>query len=78
MPRNRLTDLYAYWSKKENDIMFHYPTSKPDGHLLCLWLCTGRWDGRSMGKSLMEELDERGFDTTTIKFSIRLKEPPHV
>jgi hypothetical protein len=64
--------LSAKWSKKEGDIMIHYPSS-PDGHLLHNVLAAKHyhplakvWDNLSF----REELIARGYDITTLKFSI--------
>jgi hypothetical protein len=70
--------LRACWSKKEEDIMVHYPSS-PDGHLLYNVLGGDRcrpdtstygWYGHIWESSLIEELKKRGYDITTLKFSI--------
>ena len=59
--------LKAYWSRREKDIVFSYPT-KPDGQLLCNAL-------HGIGvKELVAELDRRGYDITTLKFTIKQKE----
>jgi hypothetical protein len=54
--------LKANWSKRERDVMIHYPRS-PDGH----WLA-GVFD-----KSFVDELDRRGYDVTTLRFSVKSK-----
>lgn len=58
--------LTIKWSKREKDLMFNYP-SKPDGHLMHNAFS---YTPTSSGKSLIEELTARGYDITTIKFSI--------
>lgn len=63
--------LTARWSKRENDILFHYPSS-PDGHLLC-----GALAGFGV-KDLHKELERRGYDLTTLRFSIAKKVTPEV
>ena len=72
MRGKRCTDgwLTAEWSKRERDILYHYP-SKPDGHLLHCRLGVGS----TQGKALLDELEERGYDLTTLQFSIRRREP---
>lgn len=57
--------LRAVWSKRERDIMFHYPTS-PDGHLLNSFFDHVSIDGRT----LRQQLVDRGYDIATLKFSI--------
>ena len=56
--------LSANWSTREQDIMFHFPR-KPDGHYLAMVL----------SQTVTDELQRRGYDITTLKFSIRLKTP---
>ena len=54
--------LRVTWSKREDDLMFHYPLgvqTKCDG---------GYMSG--VFASLASELEKRGYDTTTIRFSI--------
>lgn len=63
------TTLYAYWSKKEKDMMFCYPTSKSDGHLLHNWFGHGIFGT----KTIYSELESRGYDLTTLRFSIKKK-----
>lgn len=70
---NPAGDLTAYWSKSKNDILF----DSTDGpHAV---------DGRRVvyhafsvillpdGKSFLDELEARGFDLATLKFSIKRK-----
>ncbi len=69
--------LSAKWSKRENDLIFSYPR-KCDGHLLHntfsstthhpLPFPNGSWD-----PSFLDELEKRGYDIKTLKFSIKLK-----
>lgn len=54
--------LRAYWSKREHDLMIDYPTS-PDG-----WFLHG-----ILSKEFTEELKSRGYDITTLRFSIKQK-----
>lgn len=59
----KIDKLRAYWSKREDDIMFHWPggtATKCDGHYLC----------RVFTKDVLDELKNRGYDLTTIRFSI--------
>lgn len=55
--------LRANWSKRENDIMLHHPMgfgTRSDGHFL----------SNHFDKEFTESLKERGYDITTLKFSI--------
>lgn len=73
MPRKK-PDLSAKWNKREQDIMFHYEYTKSDGHWLHGWLSTARWPSTMLTpqseKSFLNELEERGFDITTLKISV--------
>jgi hypothetical protein len=71
---NSKTHLFCQWSKKEKDILFSYPR-RCDGHLLYGALScarhnpiTNEWDN-----SFMDELEARGYDITTLRFSVALK-----
>lgn len=57
--------LRITWSKREKDLMFHYP-NRPDGHLMHTLISHTRIND----KTLREELIARGYDITTLKFSI--------
>ena len=62
-------DLVAKWSKRENDILYHWQAgSKTESRLVAYALETA---GVFKGNSLRRELQERGYDITTLKFSIR-------
>ena len=52
-------ELFAVWNKKERDILYWSPR-KPDGHL-----------AHSHLSPLFEELERRGYDLTTLRFSIK-------
>lgn len=71
--------LSARWSKREKDIVFRYP-DRPDGHLLNDALCNARMrrdydsaTGFRLEGSLVDELKARGYDLTTLRFSIQKK-----
>ena len=73
--------LRARWSKKLKDVIYYFPSS-PDGHLLNTILSGERchpntkspgWLGYEWGPSFLQELEDRGYDITTLKFSIRKK-----
>ena len=70
--------LTARWSKRERDLVFHYPTRKVDGAWLYYWLCVARAGGQSAHDTFTHELEERGFDLTTLKVSVKLKRRVHV
>ena len=70
--------LSARWDKKEEDIIFFYPTSA-SGHLLHSIFCSERiyLDENleaKFDKSFVDELEERGYDITTLRFSVERKE----
>lgn len=65
-------ELRMAWSKKERDWMIHYPR-RADGHLL--WGAF-KHDRLLGGKTLLEELAARGYDTRTLRISCRLLLPP--
>ncbi len=62
------------WSKRESDLMFHFDKQKADSHLMHAMLCAPRRnvDGES-DPSIVDELEARGYDLTTLRFSIRRK-----
>ena len=69
--------LSARWSKRERDVM-HYFTRKSDGHWLHYWWCVVKDDrlrrpGDPPPTTFMAELEARGFDITTLRFSCELK-----
>mgnify|MGYP000728074372 CR=1 FL=1 len=67
----KVTDkLRANWSKRENDVMLHYPLgfgTRSDGH----------WLSGVFNKEFTEELASRGYDITTMKFSVGPKAGEH-
>ncbi len=52
--------LTARWSKRERDVMIGYPCG-PDGHLLY----------GVISKAFTDELVQRGYDITTLRFSVK-------
>ncbi len=75
--------LKLYWSKKEKDLMVQYPRRCDGALLVCHFgdmLMWGGIDGKDKGWAnyrefnLVKELVERGYDKTTIKFEIRLRD----
>lgn len=67
MPRgfNQETNLGFYWSETERDWMIYYPCTF-DGLLIHSDLL--RTD---VFKELVRELDERGYDIKTLRFSVK-------
>lgn len=69
--------LTVKWSKRAKDHVIHYPDDKTDLHFICHAFTMPRLRvGRDFGPSVIEELDDRGYDVTTLKFEIALKEEP--
>ena len=62
--------LRVRWSKRERDLMFAWDKHPPDGHLLYGAFCRAAVDGE---RSLVEDLEARGYDLTTLRFQIRRK-----
>jgi hypothetical protein len=52
--------LRAYWSKREHDVMIGYPRK-----------CDGHWLSGVFNKAFTDELTARGYDVTTMRFSIQ-------
>lgn len=79
--------LKVRWSKKENDLLITYPR-RCDGALVnYLFGDILRWggiDGKDKGWlnyetfNFIEELKSRGYDTTTLKFEVRLKDDSEI
>ncbi len=67
--------LKIRWDKFENDFMIFYP-KKCDGHLAYGMLSSQHYSKFSdeWEKSFKEELEDRGYDLTTLKFEIQKKE----
>ena len=58
--------LRATYSKKESDVILHYPLgfhTKRDAH----------WLSSVFGEEFTDELDKRGYDVTTMRFSVEPK-----
>jgi hypothetical protein len=64
--------LSMRWSKREKCMLISYP-SKPDGHLLHVRLNAPRFTDSEEQPSFVQELEARGYDLTTLRFSIRRK-----
>ena len=81
-------ELRAYWRTlredgyhgpggEKGDLVFHNepPARRADGSLLYSVFSSYKIDGSSInGRSLVEELARRGYDVTTFRFSIKMKE----
>lgn len=57
--------LRVRWSKRENDWMIYQPNG-PDGHLMGDFL-----GGHLSFDEFVKELDGRGYDTTTLRFTVK-------
>jgi hypothetical protein len=69
--------LTARWSKRENDIVFAYPDHSWNGALLYSYLGGhGVKDEKGDAIKLWDELERRGYDKTTLRFSISKKVIP--
>lgn len=70
---DRKRTLHVRWSKRERALLYHYPTRAQDGGML-----SHAFEGQVHlhGITLTAELEERGYDVTTLRFSIQLKPPP--
>ena len=85
-PKLQDGELRIYWGREPHDrtpdIMFAWQgdrSMKRDTNLLHYMMCSKHPDPNAkplfsvMRPSLMEELDARGYDLTTLKFSIKKK-----
>ena len=64
--------LHARWSKKENALIYWHPDYSSNGGMLAHYFEGMKWPG---DKTLAQELDARGYDVKTLKFSIEKKNP---
>lgn len=55
--------LRADWSKRENDIILHWPLGSQTK-------CDASWLSDLFNKEVTAELEKRGYDVKTLKFSI--------
>jgi len=69
--------LSAYWGRERRnepkDLMYDSPCS-PDGHLLHHAFS---YVEVSPGKTFVQELEDRGYDITTLQFSVKRKWKPN-
>lgn len=84
MPTKPSDVLSVRWSDREEDFVIRYPR-RPDGHLAYGIFCADRmrsnpgWKNRlgespwDFDPSFVKELEARGYDLTTLQFSVRLK-----
>ncbi len=66
--------LTLKWSKREKDLICHYPN--PTDGAACFDAFTSdryRPLSKTWSNSFKKELEERGYDITTLKFSIKKK-----
>jgi hypothetical protein len=78
MRRFKSGTLAARGRKNHDDdgpgIVYWYPR-KVDGNLLHYTIGVDRYDGfNKLAPSFLKELEKRGYDLTTLEFTIRLKE----
>lgn len=79
-------DQSVRWSKRENSLLYHYEAQKPTSMLIAhvfegvkmgeLYGGVGRTRKPEDERTFAQELDARGYDLTTFKFSILKKAPP--
>ena len=63
----RATDkLRAWWSKRERDVMLYHPLGFQTK-------CDAGWLSGVLNKDFTDELDRRGYDVTTLRFSVEPK-----
>jgi len=82
MGKHNIDKLSLIWDKRQKDFVFKYPR-RCDGALIVHHICGDVLKHVMPGEkkppfnfekfNLVEELERRGYDTTTIKFSIELK-----
>lgn len=74
MSKRKQPELRVVWSKREEDLLFHFNGQKADSHLIHSMLCAERLklDGE-FERSFVHELEARGYDVKTLRFSIRKK-----
>lgn len=88
MKRNK-PDQAVRWSRREKALLYHYEGQKPTSMLIAhvfegikMGEMYGDYPGRVKqpgdDRTFAQELEARGYDLTTLKFSIRKKEQdPH-
>ena len=87
MPRHNENKLSVIWDKRQKDFVVKYPR-RCDGafaiHHLCndslKWIMPNKEKGYPHNyeiENFVKELEARGYDLTTLRFSIELKEDIH-
>ena len=87
MPRHNENKLSVIWDKRQKDFVVKYPRSC-DGALAIHHLVNDTLKYRIPSKekeyphnfevtNFIKELEKRGYDPSTLKFTIELKEPIH-
>lgn len=85
MPRHNPNKLTVVWDARQKDFLVKYPR-RCDGALLMYHLLNDVMLHDFLKKhgergytvfNLKKELEDRGYDLNTLKFSIQLKEPIH-
>ena len=82
----RKADQSVRWSKREKALLYHYEGQKPTSMLIAhvfegvtMGQLYGGYQGRehhvSDARTFTQELEARGYDLTTLKFSIYKKAP---
>lgn len=82
----RKADQSVRWSKREKALLYHYEGQKPTSMLIAhvfeglkMGEMYGTYAGREKregdDRTFAQELEARGYDLTTLKFSIHKKEP---
>lgn len=72
--------LLVRWSKRHDDFLISSP-SRPDGHLATLVLLSQRirmgtlYGSPQFDLSFIDDLVSRGYDPTTLRFTIEKKKP---
>lgn len=72
---NYNTHLMVKWSKKEQDLLIGGPNG-PDRHLTHQFFSVVPYlshEGKVVYENFVKELENRGYDITTLKFSIKRK-----
>lgn len=65
--------LRVRWSKRERALLYHHPDSSSNGGMLAYYFEGMKWPG---DKTLAQELEARGYDLKTLRFSIERKPEP--
>jgi len=73
--------LVVFWSQREKDFLIRFPRSQ-DGSLAYYVFCCespvrrfGETPDWGWDPSFVKELESRGYDTTTLRFSVERKSP---